>query len=354
MGKSKKKRKNLESASVAMNIVKEQEGVVKNEESTLDNVEEKNVSEKEIDEQQNTADNSNVELDKPDTSNENIGKDFLRFNVVDDETDERTEQKKKIAFVKNNRPINPKKVDGFIAIIASEKYEKAYPIIVVNAKKLIEAGYEVVSIDGNILTEEEAENYFVIIDGQHRSVAFAKLFATGEYDGVIPNVHVRDIENVGEYLVDINNVGSSWDKKEKLIVTSLTAKEQLFKSVANLLNEGFNPSTTMLIYTSKNLPQKQIDNALKGNEVTFPKGTKIDIERGDKFVNLCKAANMDVSFITKRYFIKGFNSYASATSENKAFKALDKLKGLNLDNRKLKSIKDDLDFVEMLKEASKK
>ena len=50
MGKSKKKRKNLESASVAMNIVKEQEGVVKNEESTLDNVEEKNVSEKEIDE----------------------------------------------------------------------------------------------------------------------------------------------------------------------------------------------------------------------------------------------------------------------------------------------------------------
>ncbi len=350
----KKSSKSVESVNVAMDIVKEQKEGLRNEERKLDNVEEKDVSETEIDAQQNVVDNSNVELDKTDTSNENIGKEFLRFNVVDDETGKRTEQQKKIAFVKNNRPINHKKVDGFISIIASEKYEKAYPIIVVNAKKLIEAGYEVISSDGDILTEEEAENYFVILDGQHRSVAFAKLFATGKYDGVIPNVHVRDIENVGEYLVNINNVGSSWDKKDKLVVASLTTEEQLFQCVANLLSEGFNPSTAMLIYTGKKLSQNQIDNALKGNEVVLPKDAKIDIERGDKFVNLCKAANMDVSFITKRYFIKGFNSFASATSESKAFKALDKLRDSNLDISKLKSIKDELIFVEMLRNASKK
>lgn len=349
----KKKSKVVESASVAMDVVKEQAEVLNNEEGKLGNIEEKDVSKTEIGVPQNAVDTSNVELDKTATSNESFGNEFLIFNVVDQETGKSTKQKKKIAFVKNNRPIKPKKVDGFIAIIANNKYEKAYPIIVVNAKKLIEAGYDVVSINGYILTEEEAENYFVVLDGQHRSVAFAKLFATGEYDGIIPNVHVRDIENVGEYLVDINNVGSSWDKKEKLIVASLTTKEQLFQSVADLLNEGFNQSTAILIYTGKRLNSKQIETALKGNEVTFPKGTKIDIERGDKFVTLCKAANMDISFITKRHFINGFNSFAASTSESKAFKALDKLKNLNLDKKDLKAIKDETDFTKILKTASR-
>ena len=62
---------------------------------------------------------------------------------------------------------------------------------------------------------------------------------------------------------------------------------------------------------------------------------------------------MDVPFITKRYFIKGFNSYVTATSEEKAFEALDKLKNLNLDEKRLKDIKEESDFVIMLKEALK-
>ena len=230
------------------------------------------------------------------------------FSVVDEETGARTEQQKKIAFVKNNRPVSSKKVDGFMALIAANKYDKAFPIIVMEASKLIEAGYTVTDINGKELTKEEAKDYFVILDGQHRSTAFAKLIATGEYQNLIPNVHVRDIENVGEYLVDINNVGSSWDKKDRLIVASLTTKDELFQNVAELLNEGFNPSTAMLIYTGKSISDKQVNKALKGEEITFPNGVEIKIERGNNFINLCKAANMSVSFITKRYFIKDFNS----------------------------------------------
>ena len=50
------------------------------------------------------------------------------------------EVSKKIALVKNNRIINTKKVDEFIAIIANGKYEEAYPIIVAETKALIKAG----------------------------------------------------------------------------------------------------------------------------------------------------------------------------------------------------------------------
>lgn len=49
------------------------------------------------------------------------------------------------------------------------------PIIVVEAKELTKAGYTVTDVNGRALTEEEAEGYFVILDGQHKSTAFAKL-----------------------------------------------------------------------------------------------------------------------------------------------------------------------------------
>ncbi|WP_196005188.1 hypothetical protein [Phocaeicola vulgatus] len=345
----------VESNNATMGNVEELTKVLKQEEKELQRLIKRNADEAVIAAQQNVVDKTKAKLEQAQEfekeSNENIGNDFLTFSIVNEETGARVEQQKKIAFVKNNRPVNSRKVDSFIALIAANKYEKAFPIIVVEAAKLIEAGYTVTDIKGRELTKEEAADYLVILDGQHRCTAFAKLVATGKYTETIPNVYVRDIENVGEYLVDINNVGSSWDKKDRLVVASLTTKDELFQNVAELLNEGFNPSTAMLIYTGKSLSDKQVNKALKGEEITFPKGAEINIERGNKFINLCKAAKMDVSFITKRYFIKDFNSYAKSTSEEQAFEALNKLKELNYTEANWKEVKEEDDFIEILKEA---
>ncbi|WP_418496308.1 hypothetical protein [Coprobacter sp.] len=345
----------VESNNVTMGNVEELTKVLKQEEKELQRLIKRNANEAVIAAQQNVVDSAKAKLEQSQEferiSKEKAVNSFFTFSVVDEETGVRTEQQKKIAFVKNNRPVNSKKVDGFIALIAANKYDKAFPIIVMEASKLIEAGYTVTDINGKELTKEETKDYFVILDGQHRSTAFAKLIATGEYQNLIPNVHVRDIENIGEYLVDINNVGSSWDKRDKLVVASLTTKDELFQNVAELLNEGFNPSTAMLIYTGKSLPDKQVNKALKGEKIIFPKGVEINIERGNRFINLCKAANMSVSFITKRYFIKDFNSYAKSTSEEQAFEALNKLKELNYTETNWKDIKEEDDFIEILKEA---
>ena len=345
----------VKSNNATMGNVEELTKVLKQEEKELERLTKRNADEAVIAAQQNVVDSAKAKLEQAQEfekeSNENIGNDFLTFSVVNEETGARTEQKKKIAFVKHNRPVNSKKVDRFIALIAANKYEKAFPIIVVEATKLIEAGYTVTDIKGRELTKEEAADYLVILDGQHRCTAFAKLVATGKYTETIPNVYVRDIENVGEYLVDINNVGSSWDKKDRLVVASLTTKDELFQNVAELLNEGFNPTTAMLIYTGKSLSDNQVNKALKGEEIALPKGAEINIERGNKFINLCKAAKMDVSFITKRYFIKDFNSYAKSTSEEQAFEALNKLKELNYTEANWKEVKEEDDFIEILKEA---
>lgn len=345
----------VKSNNATMGNVEELTKVLKQEEKELERLTKRNADEAVIAAQQNVVDSAKAKLEQAQEfekeSNENIGNDFLTFSVVNEETGARTEQKKKIAFVKHNRPVNSKKVDRFIALIAANKYEKAFPIIVVEATKLIEAGYTVTDIKGRELTKEEAADYLVILDGQHRCTAFAKLVATGKYTETIPNVYMRDIENVGEYLVDINNVGSSWDKKDRLVVASLTSNDELFQNVAELLNEGFNPTTAMLIYTGKSLSDKQVNNVLQGEEFILPKDAKVDIERGNKFINLCKAAKMDVSFITKRYFIKGFNSHAISISEEQAFKALDNLKYKNYKEDKWKGVKSENDFIKILKEA---
>ena len=345
----------VESNNATMGNVEELTKVLNQEEKELQRLTKRNANEAVIAAQKNVVDNAKAKLEQAQEferiSKEKAVNSFFTFSVVDEETGVRTEQQKKIAFVKNNRPVNSKKVDGFIALIAANKYDKAFPIIVMEASKLIEAGYTVTDINGKELTKEEAKDYFVILDGQHRSTAFAKLIATGEYQNLIPNVHVRDIENVGEYLVDINNVGSSWDKRDKLVVASLTTKDELFQNVAELLNEGFNPSTAMLIYTGRSLSDKQVNKALKGEEIALPKGAEINIERGNRFINLCKAAKMDVSFITKRYFIKDFNSYAKSTNEEQAFEALNKLKELNYTEANWKEVKEEDDFIEILKEA---
>ena len=83
-----------------------------------------------------------------------IGDSLVTFSVVDDETGARSEIRKKIAFVRHNRPVDNKKVDGFISIIASGKYEKAYPIIVIEAEKAFAKGYEVQNLKGEKLIQK--------------------------------------------------------------------------------------------------------------------------------------------------------------------------------------------------------
>lgn len=308
-------------------------------------------AQQEIVEVKNKQYDDSVEAERQ--AQEKLGNSPITFEVVDEATGDKKEVSKKIAYVVNNRPIDNLKVDKFIVLISNGKYESAYPTIVADAKTLIAAGYESHDIRGNKIAVEEANDYFVILDGQHRGMAFAKLIAAGK-DYKIPNTHVRSVENVGEYLVDINCTGTSWSNKDRLVVAALTAgsHKDLFANIAGLINEGFNPSTSSIIFTGKKLSNNLIKKALKGDEVSLPKDAKVNIERGNKFVTLCKAANIPIMFATKRYFIDGFNSYATMTSDDEAFEALDAMKKLELKESKLKEVKNNDSFITLLKKAA--
>lgn len=288
-----------------------------------------------------------VEQSKTDGSFKDVK---LTFAIVNEETLEVTKKDYKVAFVKNNRPIDQNKVDGFIAIIAKGKYEKAFPIIAVSAKVLLEKGYQVVDVDGHEVKEDEADDFIVILDGQHRAKAFLECSITDPK--VVPNTYIREVDNVGEYLVDINDVGTSWNQRDRFAVAALTSDNKLVHEIASRIREGFNPSTASLIYTRKKISNKQVKNLLRGEELKLPKGAVIEIDRGNKFIQLCKEAGIGVKYITRRYFINAFNSHALSVGEFAAFEALDKLKSQDLTEEKLDAIKDDQGFIKILTAAA--
>ena len=284
-----------------------------------------------------------VEQSKADGSLKNVK---LTFAIVNEETMEVTEQDYKVAFVKNNRPIDQNKVDGFITIIAKGKYEKAFPIIAVSAKVMVENGYQVIDIDDNEVKDDNADDYIVILDGQHRTMAFLECSFTDPK--VVPNTYIREVDNIGEYLVDINDVGTSWNQRDRFAVAALTSDDKLIHEIASRIREGFNPSTASLIYTQKKISNKQVKNLLRGEELKLPKGAVTNSDRGNRFIQLCKEAGIGVKFITRRYFINAFNSHAVSVGETAAFEALDKLKNQNLTEEKLNAIKDDQGFIKIL------
>ena len=108
----------------------------------------------------------------------------------------------------------------------------------------------------------------------------------------------------------------------------------------------------MLKNTGKKITGKEVKKLLRGEDWTLPDGATLDIPRGNRFVQLCKEASIEVKFITKRYFITGFNAYAESNGEEAAFEQLIKLKGEKLTESKLREIKDGTQFERMLREVA--
>lgn len=268
---------------------------------------------------------------------------FLTFSVIDEKKLTKTEKQYKVAFVKHNRPVDLKKVDGFIKIISNSKYEHAFPIIAVTAAEAIENGYEVTDVKGVKVTSENTEDYLVILDGQHRTLAF--LMCNMTESKIVPNTYIRTGIEIGNYLVDINDVGTSWNQKDRFAVAALTSNDELAHEIAERISEGYNPTTPSLIYIGKKISAKQVKLLLRGEKWTLPEGAKLDIPRGNKFIQLCKEANMSVRYISNRYFITGFNAYAEREGEEVAF---EKLKRCRFTEKELKAVKDGTDFVALL------
>ena len=80
---------------------------------------------------------------------------------------------RQFAFVKGNRAINAKTVKAKENSI--KEYGQLSPIIVVKGEDVYLMDGHLVDLDGNDIPDDQTENYYAVLDGQHRLVAYLNL-----------------------------------------------------------------------------------------------------------------------------------------------------------------------------------
>ena len=265
------------------------------------------------------------------------------------------EENRKFGLVKENRPIKKTDVNGFLQIIANGKYDETQSIVTAEATELIEK-YNIVDLEGNSIAEQDAKDYLIVIDGQHRICAFAKLNAIRSLENqiMIPNVHIKkDLKNVREYLADINMIGHNWSAADKVCVSAIATGNKLLVRINGLIKEGYNVSTATMICTGKRLKPTDLKALLSKGDTSCLNDEQLSVDekldRAEKFITTAMSIqDMSIKILTKRYFIKGFNSYAKAIGcYDTAFSALGKLTVEDF-----KATIEDEDFIEKLKSAA--
>jgi DNA repair photolyase len=259
------------------------------------------------------------------------------------------EENRKFGLVKENRPIKDSDVNGFLQIIQSGKYDDTQSIVTAEATDLIK-NYNITDLQGNPIPEQDAKDYLIVLDGQHRIKAFAKYNAVREADKqvIIPTVHIKKgIGNIREYLADINMVGHNWSMGDKVCVSAIASGSKLLEKANELIKEGYNASTAITICTGKRMKPSQLKKIIvNGDKTCLPDETKT-LERANKFVSTAMGiTGMDIKTLSKRYFINGFNSFSKARTEDEAFEALGKL---TIDD--FTTVSYDEEFIEKLKAA---
>lgn len=259
------------------------------------------------------------------------------------------EENRKFGLVKENRPIKDSDVNGFLQIIQNGKYDETQSIVTVEASELVEK-YNIVNLEGNVITEKNAHEYLIVLDGQHRTTAFSKLNSIREEGQiVIPNVHIKQgLENIREYLADINTVGHSWNMADKVCVAAISTENKILNKINELIKEGYNASAAMMMCAGRKINDKEIKNILSTGDTSDLSNEDQAIERADRFVITGMAiSEMTIKMLAKRYFIRGFNLFSkSNNSDDIAFTALQRL---TIED--FKATKDEEEFVEKLAQA---
>lgn len=260
---------------------------------------------------------------------------------------------RRFALIKENRPIQEKNVYYFLQKIHAGNYNKILPIITIEAMKLIDK-CNIVDFEGNSIEKENASDYLVVLDGQHRIKAFSMINAA--YKGtdreiVIPNVHIEEeIENIREYLVNINTAGHDWSKADKACVSAINSQNRCVQKIDELIRKGFNASAATHLCLGKRLlsssEQKELLTYGTVNFITSESEEKL-VKRADAYFTIgMSITGMDIKVLAKRYYVTGFIHFAEARTDAEALKALGKL-SIN----EFKEAKDEGLFVNRLKDA---
>lgn len=212
----------------------------------------------------------------------------------------------KIFFLKDNRDLTPANVKGKMASIKEDGL--ITPLHLIPAEKAIEEGLEVIDDKGSLITKEEAELGFIIVDGNNRYKAIMNLRDKPEEagKGMNPIKCMVDIEmgNILKKVIEMNNTSIKWKLKDYIKTANNQHKgNETLEFIKELQDKKFSDSTISLILCSDTKLNKIIP-LLVTDISKLPKSC--NLERAKKFIDTARSVGYPDKYISKRYLIEAF------------------------------------------------
>lgn len=253
---------------------------------------------------------------------------------------------KKIARLSGNRDLNEKIVKAKMKSL--EQYGQLIPAVVVDATDAINQGMEVIDFTtDDVIGKEEAMNYLVLLEGNHRYEAHCELLNKNEnYAGEFYIMYALNVEvTIAKMLSEINIATNPWkggDFVKGAKMNNLQKELPLLDAINDLVDEGYNLSVASkwLTFTAK--IDKKVMNCAMDNIILPQLENTVGLERGQRLIEAAK--NISQRKHKSRYLIDWIISKYDATDDNGKPDFTDKME------RFLRSIsKEDADYIKKLR-----
>ena len=227
-------------------------------------------------------------------------------------------ENRQFAFVKGNRPTNAKTVK------AKEKSIKEHgqlsPITVAKGEDVLNSGGgHLVNLQGNDIPDNQVENYYAVLEGQHRLRAYLNLGLNLDDLVICEPLNVE--MSIAALIAEMNICTKTWTGTDYMAAPAmmLANKNEVFEFAMHLRSKGCPLATISLWCTGGNsLKPKDLVACVKSKELPKAFVEAGWYERSVKWYEAAQGKFPD-TFLAKKYLITHLSKKFSNAADPTAF-----------------------------------
>ena len=224
---------------------------------------------------------------------------------------------RQFAFVKGNRPTNAKTVKAKETSI--KEHGQLSPITVAKGEDVLNSGGHLVDLDGNDIPDDQTENYYAVLDGQHRLRAYLNLGLNLDDLVICEPLNVE--MSIAALIAEMNICTKTWTGTDYMAAPAmmLVNKNEVFEFAMYLRSKGCPLATISLWCTGANsLKPKDLVACVKSRELPKAFVEAGWYERSVKWYEAPQGKFPD-TFLAKKYLITHLSKKFSNAADPTAF-----------------------------------